>query len=63
MSQLAVEKGRPSLGRVVQLKLPEKMLRALDIAWRKLGYSDRSDIIRAAIREFLEKRGFKIEEA
>ena len=33
------------------------------VAWRRLGYSDRSDIIRAAIREFLEKRGFKIEEA
>ncbi|ALL00741.1 Ribbon-helix-helix protein, copG family [Pyrodictium delaneyi] len=43
--------------RVVTFKLDARLLAALDNAVAMLGYDSRSEIIREALREFLERRG------
>lgn len=43
--------------RVVTFKLDARLLAALDNAAAMLGYDSRSEIIREALREFLERRG------
>ena len=48
--------------RIVTFKLDEEVLYALDQAARKLGYDHRSELIREALLEFLERRGFRVPE-
>ncbi|RLG67271.1 CopG family transcriptional regulator [archaeon] len=43
--------------RVVTVRLPEKMLKALDQLVQKGIYSSRSDAIRAMVRKELKNRG------
>jgi Arc/MetJ-type ribon-helix-helix transcriptional regulator len=41
--------------KMITLKLPEEMIEAVDKAVKLLGYANRSEFIRDAIREKLEK--------
>ena len=47
--------------RVVTFKLEEEVLEALDQLVKKLGKSNRSEVIRLAIMQLLEKHGIKVE--
>jgi len=49
--------------KTVCAKLPERYVEALDeIVEKERGlFDNRSDVIRAALREFLRKRGYKVE--
>jgi len=47
--------------RIVTFKLDDSLLRTVDSAARKLGYDHRSELIREAIVEFLERRGFRVD--
>lgn len=58
----AERRGDVPVQRIVTFKLDEEVLHALDQAARKLGYDHRSELIRRAIVEFLERRGFRVPE-
>jgi Arc/MetJ-type ribon-helix-helix transcriptional regulator len=40
--------------------MSEAFVGAIDLAYRKEGYDDRSKFVRAAVKEKLEKLGYKI---
>jgi Arc/MetJ-type ribon-helix-helix transcriptional regulator len=41
--------------KLITIKLPEEVIEAIDMAVKMLGYASRSEFIRAAVREKLER--------
>ena len=58
----AWRRGDVPVQRIVTFKLDDSLLRIVDQAARKLGFTHRSELIRRAIVEFLERRGFRVSE-
>jgi metal-responsive CopG/Arc/MetJ family transcriptional regulator len=46
--------------RIITLKVPEEFLEVVDSVYRKLGFDHRSELIREAVRQFLERHGIEV---
>jgi len=50
--------GKPGFeSRDILIRVPTELLERFDITWRKLGYTNRNEAIREAMRLFIEVKG------
>jgi len=55
-------KGKDIDSTVISLRIPKSLIEKLDILTEKLGFTRRAELIRQAIREFIEKHKELLEE-